>query len=265
MKYVLTKSSAHLDFPSVKVERRFFSDGELYIRILGPCPNVTFVTNITSDNLLEVLFTVDAVKRAGGKIQKMVIPYLGYARQDKVYQKGEALSAAVICRILKALRIPVVVYDVHNESIRKYLPFEPLSLLPQLLKKVPASDYLVLSPDKGGKKRAAMVAKQLLAPLAVLQKTKTNGKMTIQGKVDVKGRDLLIVEDMIATGTTLERAAEFLQKQGARTIYVIAAHAVFTEGARERLEKGPIKKIFVSNSFNVKSSKKIEVVTCFGR
>lgn len=264
MRYVLTQSTEHLPLPRVKVERKNFPDGELYIRV-GPVQKVVLLTNITANNLLEVLFTADAVRHAGGKIQKITIPYLGYARQDKVYKKGEAFSAAVICQVIKRLGAPVEIYDVHNEEIRKHLPFKSLSLLPELLKKVPEKDYVIISPDQGGRKRAAMIAKMLKAPLAVLKKTKVKGRVEVEGKVVVRGRDVLIVEDMISTGSTLERAAEFLQEAGAKTITVIAAHAVFTKGARSRLEKGPIKKIYVSNSFDVKPSKKIEVVACLER
>ncbi len=262
MKYLLTRSTAHLKLPAVKVERSHFPDGELYIRIssLVRGEKITMITHITSDNLLADLFTIDAAKRAGGKIEKILIPYLGYARQDQLYQKGEALSISVVCKILKNLCIPIVVYDVHNEAIKRDLPFKSESFLPKLLKVVPRDHFVVVSPDRGGVKRAKMIAKLLKAPIISLKKTRTKKKVIIEGRADIQNMNVLIVDDMISTGTTLQKAAKVLKAQGAKDLYVIASHGLFTKGAKGRLKA--YKRVFISNSFNIKSSNNIEVIEC---
>lgn len=264
MIYLLTESTMHLHLPAVKVEKKYFPDGELSIRICQSLKGrkVTYISNITNDNLLEFLFILDAALRGGAKIEKIIIPYLGFARQDRLFEAGQAISIAVIGRILQDYQIPIEVYDVHSEHVKKYFPFAEKSFLPDLTTYLPKDHYVVISPDKGGIKRAKEVAKILQVPMMSLKKTRTKDQVAISGKVNVKGRNILIVEDMIATGATLHRAAKYLKKQGAADIFVIASHGVFTKGSFVKLAKSEIKKIYISNSIHVKPHSKVKVCPC---
>ena len=111
MKYLLTESVKHLKIPSIKVKKDTFPEGELCLRIMENMENkpLIIISNITPDNILELLFSIDAAKRAGAKIKKIIIPFISYARQDKVYTYGEPVSGAVIWSLLKNTKIPIPV------------------------------------------------------------------------------------------------------------------------------------------------------------
>lgn len=262
MKYLITDSVKHLSIPSVKVEKRLFPEGELFLRITENIKNkpVTIVSAITPTNILEFLFLIDAAKRSGAKIKKIIIPFLSYARQDKQYHSGEPLSGAVICSLLKQLHIPILILDIHSDRLKKYLSYKDYSVLPSLARKLPKKEYLIISPDKGGAKRAQRIAKLFHLPMMVIAKTRVNSKITMQFTKNVFGKSILIVEDMISTGTTLFKAAQLLKQHGAKEIYCIAAHGLFVGNAKEKLRKSGFKKIIVSNTFSVKGNRQIRVV-----
>ncbi len=262
IKYLCTDSVQHLKPSSINVEKTVFPEGELYLRIKNDIKGkqIIFITNITPTNILEVLFLVDAVKRSGGKLNKIIIPFLSYARQDKLYHLGEAVSGAVVCSLLRQLHVPITVYDIHSEKLRKYAPFEYRSILPLLAAQLPKKDYVVVSPDFGGAKRAGKIAKLLHARLLVMKKTRKGKNVTIAFSRDVSGKSILIVDDMISTGTTLLKAAVLLQKQGAKEIYCIATHGLFVGNAKQKLKQSGIKRIIVSNTLPVKATKQITVV-----
>src|SRR3989339_126424 len=204
MKYLLTESVKHLKIPSVKVEKKLFTEGELYIRIRENLENkpLIIISNITTDNFLEFLFIVDAAKRAKAKIKKIIIPFMSYARQDKVYN--------------------------------------------------------LVSPDFGGKGRAKIIADILGSPLVIIKKTRKD-HILMQLKEKLPDKNILIVDDMISTGTTLIKASKLLKKAGAKEIYCISTHGLFVDDAKNKLQKSFIKKIFVSNTLNVQGSKQISV------
>ncbi len=260
MKYILTDSVKHLKIPSVKIEKTFFPEGELNLKIKEDLKDkpLVIISNITTENILEFMFTVDAAKRMGAKIKGIIIPFLSYARQDKLYIRGTPVSGAIICSILKSLKVPITIFDIHSLRLKKYLKFRNVSLLPMLVRNIPQEDWLVVSPDKGGVERAKNIAKILKAPLITIKKTRKDGiKMELDKKLPKKS--VLIVEDMISTGTTLIKAAKLLKKQGAEKIYCISTHGLFVKGARKRLLGSGIQKIFVTNTISGKSSKQIQV------
>jgi ribose-phosphate pyrophosphokinase len=260
VKYILTDSVRHFEIRSIKVEKGVFPDGELWVRIKNDLSGepVVIISNIMSDNILEFLFIVDAARRAGARIKGVVVPFMSYARQDQPYVKGESVSGAVICSILRGLKIPVVVFDVHSLRLRKYFNFRNVSLLPMLVGSLPKRNWVVVSPDLGGVERAKVVAKILKAPMIAIKKTRKNGiGMRLDKKLPKK--DVLIVEDMVSTGETLLKAVKILRKNGAGDIYCISTHGLFVKGARAKLLKSGIKRIFVSNSIDVKGSGQIRV------
>ncbi|HIG94677.1 MAG: ribose-phosphate pyrophosphokinase, ribose-phosphate pyrophosphokinase [archaeon GW2011_AR13] len=260
MKYLLTESVKHLKIPFVKVEKKLFAEGELYIRIRENLENkpLIIISNITTDNFLEFLFTVDAAKRAKAKIKKIIIPFMSYARQDRVYNSGESVSGAVICSVLKNLKIPIKIIEIHNVDLIKNFGFENFSFLSILLKEIPKKDYIVVSPDFGGKGRAKIIADILGSPLVIIKKTRKN-HILMQLKEKLPDKNILIVDDMISTGTTLIKASRLLKKAGAKEIYCISTHGLFVGDAKKNLQKSFIKKIFVSNTLNVQGLKQISV------
>lgn len=260
MKYILTDSVKHLKIPSVKIEKSFFLEGELNVKIKEDLKEeeVIIISNIMTENILEFLFIVDAAKRMGAKIKRIIIPFLSYARQDKLYTRGESVSGAVICSILKSLKIPIVVFDIHSLRLRKYLKFENVSLLPLFIEELPKKDWVVISPDKGGVERAKKIAKILEAPLLIIKKVRNN-HINMWLNKELPKEDVLIVDDMISSGTTILKAVKILKKKGAKNIYCISTHGLFIGGARSKLLKSGIKKIFVTNSLPIKSSKQIKV------
>lgn len=261
MKYILTDSVKHLKIPAVKIEKRIFSEGELYIRIKENLKNfpVTIISNITTTNILEFLFTVDAAKKAGAKIKQIIIPFMSYARQDMLYAKGESVSGAVICSILKNLKLPITVFDIHSLKLKKYLKFKNVSLLSLLLKNLPAKKWTVVSPDLGGTARAKTIVKMIKAPLITIKKKRAKNKITMQLDMDVKGRNILIVDDMISSGTTIIKASRLLKKKGAKDIYCISTHGLFVNGAKAKLANSPVKKVFVTNTLPIKGNRQIKV------
>lgn len=262
MKYLVTDSVQHLKLPAIRVEKNTFPEGELFLRIRENIKkkSVVIVSAITPTNIPEFLFLIDAAKRSGAKIKKIIIPFLSYARQDKQYHSGEPVSGAVVCSLLKQLHLPIVIFDIHSDRLRNYLSYKDFSVLPFLAKKLPKKDFLVISPDKGGAKRAKMIAQQLRAPLAVMKKVRAGNKITITFTKNVSGKIILIVDDMISTGTTVAKAAHLLKNNGAKEIWCIAAHGLFVGNAKEKLGKSGIKKIIVSNTFPIKGNRQVRVV-----
>lgn len=263
MKYLLTESVRHLKLPSIKVERKTFPDGELYIRIKEDVKDkpLTIISNLTPTNFLELLFCVDAAKRAGAILKRLIIPYLSYARQDKLYCPGEAVSGEVVCSVLNLLNLPVVVFDIHNPAILKSSHLRNVSLLPHLVKSLPKANYLVASPDAGGKSRAAEIAKILKAPLIVMKKSKSSGKIKVKLMDKVKGKDILLVDDMISTGGTIIQATKVLKLNGAKTVFCIITHGLLVGKAKQQLKKSGINRVIVSNTLPVKEALSITVVS----
>lgn len=259
--YLVGESARHLSLPGLRIEEKQFADGELYIRILEDVKgkNVTVVANVLSNNFHELLFLVDAARRAGARIKRIIIPYLGYARQDKLFLPGEAVSSAVVCMVIAQLGIPVTVIDVHSMELKKHLSFDNVSVLPFLARRLPKKEYTVISPDKGGKVRAGAVANLLRSPLVVMQKERKGYEVSISFSGKINGA-ALIVDDMISGGATLIEAAKAALQHGAQEVIAIAAHGLFLGDARKKLEKSPIRKIVVSNTLPVKAFGKVEVV-----
>ncbi len=267
MKYILTDSVKHLNISSVRVKKSLFSEGELSLRIMEDLKGkpVSIISNIMTQNILEFLFTVDAARRAGAKIKRIIIPFMSYARQDELYIKGESVSGVVICIILKTLNLPIVIFDIHSLKLQRYLKFMNISLLPMLVKNIPRGDYIVVSPDFGGTKRAGEIAEILGTSLVTVKKTRKGGCLEVElneelfKKSSLGVSNIIIVDDMISTGETLVKVVRLLKEKGAGKIYCISTHGLFVRGARSKLLKSGVEKIFVTNTFDVKSSKQIEV------
>lgn len=243
-----------------------FPDSELHIEIqdsLRGCD--VFLIEPTcppvDEHLLELFLMADACRRAGTTHLTAVIPYFGYARQDRRAHGREPVSARLVADLIAASGIQrVVVVDSHSRAVESAfaIPLEHVSAIPILADAVRPSvhkDVVVVSPDLGAVKMAERYAKLLDLSVAMIHKSRISGaEVTVQRIVgDVRGREILVVDDMITTGSTIEKAILALLEAGCSSsgIKVVATHGLFVGNAGERLGKLPIEKIYVSDSVPV--------------
>ncbi len=265
MKYLLAESVQHLNIPPIVWEKKIFPDGEFLIRITEKITGkeLTIITNITPTNLFDVLCTIDAARRSGAKIKKMIIPYMAFARQDRVVEEGEAVGGAVICSALKQFNIPITVIDFHSERICTHFSRRSVLLfLAQALQneKQKLEQYTIVAPDEGSRKRASLIAKALKLPLVVLQKARKGQEINVTLTSSLPTTSVILIDDMISTGGTLCTAAKVLRNAGAKKIAGIATHGLLAGKAREKLRKTGINPVIVSNSLPVKPSAGVKVI-----
>lgn len=243
------------------VEVRRFSDGELRIKINenvrgAKCFLVQSTCSPVNENLIELLLMIDALKRASAKEVNVIIPYYGYARQDRKDEGRVALSAKLIANLLTTAGSDrVVTVDLHAAQIQGFfdIPVDHLYAAPVLVDYIKTrgfSDFIVVSPDVGNVKRARGYAKRLDTSLAIIDKRRPEPNvsevMNIIG--DVEGHDAFIFDDMIDTAGTLCGAAYALKESGVKNIYACCTHPVFSGPALERLEAAPIKELIVTDT-----------------
>jgi len=250
-----------LDKPLADAEIRQFSDGEIHLQIQENVRGEdVFVVQPTSTpvdrNLMELLLILDALKRASAKRITAVLPYYGYARQDRKDKPRMPISARLIANLIqRAGADRVLTLDLHAAQIQGFfdVPVDHLFAAPVMLEyfeTIGRRDMTVVSPDAGGVERARAFAKHLNAPLAIIDKRRTEVNvaevMHIIGDVD--GQHCLIVDDLIDTAGTLVKAAEALLKHGALTVTACATHAVLSGPAVERIEASCLQEVVVTNS-----------------
>jgi ribose-phosphate pyrophosphokinase len=259
-----------------KVKR--FSDGEIQIEI---DENVrsrdVFVIQSTcspvNENLVELLLMLDALKRASAARITAVIPYFGYARQDKKVAPRVPISAKLVADMLTVAGASrVITMDLHAGQIQGFfdIPVDNLFAAPVLVEFIRNNfndDLVIVSPDAGGVERARAFAKRLNAGLAIIDKrreTPNEAKaMAVVG--DVAGKKVVILDDMVDTAGTLVEAAGAIMKNGAREVHAVCAHPVLSGPSIERIEKSPLKTLVVTNTIplrnNARSCKKIKVLS----
>ncbi len=238
-----------------------FSDGEVHLQIhenvRGADVFVVQPTSTPADrHLMELLLMMDALKRASAERITAVLPYYGYARQDRKDRPRMAISARLVASLLeRAGANRILALDLHAAQIQGFfdVPVDHLFGMPVMIDyfdEMRGEGLTVVSPDAGGVERARAFAKRLDAPLAIIDKRRTEVNvaevMHIIG--DVSGQDCLIVDDLIDTAGTLVKAAEALLEQGARSVRACATHAVLSGPAVERIENSEIEEVIVTNS-----------------
>ncbi|MEM3127189.1 MAG: ribose-phosphate diphosphokinase [Candidatus Woesearchaeota archaeon] len=262
-----TRSAQHL-LRGAKAEVKKFADGEIYVKIKENVrgKEVYLLASLNSaENFFEFLLFLDALKRNGAKVVPIIL-YLNYARQDRA-QKGEAFSAKVIADIINNSFKRKIIIDIHSRRALKLLRnvknVVPLEIFLPKLKKIKNS--IVVAPDNGAIERAKAFAKKLRTKIAVIEKRRTNGRIKILGiKGKVAEKNVIIVDDMIATGETAVLGAKLLKQKGANDIYAVATHPVLCRNAQKLLAQSLFKKVFVSNSIKVsKKTDKIEVISLY--
>ncbi|HIZ96498.1 MAG TPA: ribose-phosphate diphosphokinase [Candidatus Ligilactobacillus excrementavium] len=249
-----------------------FSDGEIRINIdesIRGCD--IFIVQSTSapvnDNLMELLIMIDALRRASAHTVNAVIPYYGYARQDRKARSREPITAKLVADMLeKAGCDRVIALDLHAAQIQGFfdIPVDHLMGAPLLadyfMTKGVDKDAVVVSPDHGGVTRARKLAEFLKAPIAIIDKRRPKANvaeiMNIIGSV--KGKKCILVDDMIDTAGTITLAAQALMDAGATEVYASATHPVLSGPAIERIEKSPIKELVVTDSINLPKEKQID-------
>ncbi|NJE25991.1 ribose-phosphate diphosphokinase [Thermococcus sp. MV5] len=227
-----------------EVEIKTFPDGEKYVRVLEDGEEALVVQstfNPQNEHLIELLLLGDALKEKGFKHLKAVVPYLAYSRQDRVTKEGESISVRAIMKMIGLYYDELYVFDLHNPKTLEFFPGKAVNLSPAkaIAKyfKNKLGNGLVLAPDKGALERAKAVADILSLDFSYFEKKRispTEVQMT-PVDVDVKGKNVLIVDDIISTGGTMIKAANILRNMGAGKIFVVATHGVFAEGAIERV------------------------------
>jgi len=253
-----TCSYLGIELGDVEVER--FSDGEISVKINANIRgNDVFVFQPTfppAENIMELLIMIDAVRRASARRTTAVLPYFGYARQDRKDQPRVAITAKLVANMIATAGADrVLTMDLHSPQIQGFfdIPFDHLFSAPVILEHVKARNWrnlCILSPDIGSAKLGRAFAKRLGADLAVADKRRPRPDvaevMHVIGEID--GRTILILDDMISTGTTICEAAEAAHKLGARAVYACATHAVFSAGAAGKLSAAPIDEIIITDT-----------------
>lgn len=255
--------------------RKRFADGEIYVQIqesIRGCD--VYLVQPTcypvNDHLMELLIMVDACRRASARQITAVIPYYGYARADRKTAGRESITAKLVANLItQAGANRILAMDLHSAQIQGYfdIPFDHVYGSPVILDYLLSKnlgDIVVVSPDVGGVARARAFAKKLNdAPLAIIDKRRQahNVAEVLNIIGDVEGKTAILVDDMIDTAGTITEGARLLRDNGARQVYACATHAVFSPPAVERLSKGFIEEVIVTNTIPVPEDKRFPQLT----
>jgi len=259
-------------------ESKTFPDGENYLRInldnesLIEGKEVIIVQSTgpsSSGNqnarLFELLMMIDSVKRMGAEKIVVVIPYLAYARQDKIFRPGESKFANLIFRLIDSMRIDeVCVVDVHAPKILeeiqcKWINIDSMKVLADYIKSLDVKDIVVVAPDKGAVERSKAFAKHFGedVPVEYFEKIRDvkTGEITMTGKLDLKNKDVVVSDDIIATGGTMAKAIKLSKDSGANRVFAVATHALLLQNAKFRIVKAGADDIIGTDSIDNEASK----------
>ena len=257
-----------LKAPYVEAKTRVFPDGESKITF-GRIPKNSVILVVQSTyppvdtNLLQALSIISQARKVSSKIYA-VIPYMGYARQDRQFLSGEVGTMSIVARMLKSAGAKkIVVVDIHSKIALNHfkIPKENVSAIPELakyFKRMKLKDALVVSPDMGGALRAKRFASLINTDFIALKKSRNRktGKVVIQSsKVDVRGKDLILVDDIISTGGSIVKAAQFLKKQKCKRVFVACTHGLFVEDAEKKIKNAGVSRIISTNTIPRNTSK----------
>jgi len=260
-----------LKAPYVEAKIRVFPDGESKITF-GRIPKNSVMLVVQSTyppvdtNLLQTLSIISQARKAASKIYA-IIPYMGYARQDRQFLSGEIVTMSIVAKMLEAAGTKkIIVVDIHSKTALNHfkIPKENVSAIPDLakyFKKMKLKNALVVSPDMGGALRAKKFASLLNADFITLKKSRNRktGKVLIQSsKVDVRGKDLILVDDIISTGGSVIKATQFLKRQKCKRVFVACTHGLFIGDAERKIKKAGASQIISTNTIP-RSASKVDV------
>ena len=252
----------------VKSEIRVFPDGESKITLIGKISKkksivLQSIYPPVDTNLVQVLSLITKAKENSSEVIA-VIPYMGYARQDREFLPGEIVTMKVLGKLFKSAGASkIIVVDIHSSIGLKHFSIKTknVTAIPDLVgffKKLSLKNPLVVSPDQGGKERAKKFAKEFNSDYIALEKTrdKKTGKVKIKTKnLEVENRDLILVDDIISTGGSIIKATQFLKKQKCKRIYVACTHALLMNDAEKKIKKAGVTSIISTNTIPGKTSK----------
>ncbi len=268
-----TKVSNTLGFKLTEVNIRNFSDGEIWVKyeenIRGVDLFIIQSTHAPSDNLMELLILIDAAKRASAKRITAVIPYYGYARQDRKDQPRVSITAKLIANLLtEAGADRVITMDLHTPQLQGFFdaPLDHLYasniILRVLREEVDLKNFVVASPDVGGLKNARGYAQKLNADLVLIDKRRPahNIAEIVNIVGEVEGKNIVVVDDLIDTGSTFVKCAEALVEKGALSIIGVCTHPVFSGTALELIENSPaISRVYVTDTIPLRDGIKSKI------
>ena len=269
----------HLKLKLINSNIKRFSDGEIYVEINENIRgNSIFVVQSTdnpaNDNLMELLICIDALRRSSAKNITAVIPYFGYARQDRKVVPRTAIAAKLVSNLItNAGANRVLTLDLHAGQIQGFfdIPVDNLFATPifarHIKKNIKTNDIICIAPDVGGVERTRALSRRINVGIAIIDKRRpTPGKSEVMNIVgNVKNKTCVIVDDIIDSGGTIVNAAKALKNKGAKDIYAYITHAVLSSNAVDKIKKSHIKKLVttdsIDNSKKIKKITKIEVIS----
>ncbi|HEX5387994.1 MAG TPA: ribose-phosphate pyrophosphokinase [Gemmatimonadales bacterium] len=262
--------SAHLNQPLCQVTIRRFADGELFVKIdenvRGRDVFIIQPTNPPAENMMELLLLMDAARRASAARITAVMPYFGYARQDRKDQPRVAISAKLMANMVSVAGADrVLAIDFHQHQLQGFfdLPVDHLYAAPVFVshyRQKALRDLVIVAPDVGSAKMARGFAKRLNASIAIIDKRRPSANIAEVVNVvgEVTGRDCLIPDDMIDTAGTITEAVYALKRLGANDIYCCATHALLSGPAVERLVASPVKEVAVTNTIAIPPERRFD-------
>lgn len=276
-RYLAEKICKDLNCPLGNLAVTYFSDGEFVVSfeesIRGRDVYLVQSTFPTADNLMELLLMVDAAKRASAKTVNAVIPYFGWARQDRKDKPRVSIGAKLVADMLSAAGIDrLVTMDLHADQEQGFfdVPVDHLyasSVFLNWIQELHLPNLCIASPDVGGSKRASAYAKYLDCPLVLCHKTRKKanvvGDMQVIG--DVKGMDVILIDDIVDTAGTITKAAQLMIDCGATSVRALASHCIMSGPADERVDASPLEEIIFTDSIPYHgTSAKVKQLTCSG-
>ena len=259
-RYLAEKICASLDCPLGNMNITHFADGEFAVSyeesIRGAHVFLVQSTFPNSDNLMELLLMIDAAKRASAKSVVAVVPYFGWARQDRKDKPRVSIGAKLVADLLSVAGIDrLITMDLHADQIQGFfdIPVDHLyasSVFIPYIQSLKLKDMVVATPDVGGSKRASTYAKYLGVPLVLCHKQRAKANvvesMTVIG--DVEGKNVILVDDMVDTAGTITKAADLMMSRGALSVRAIASHAVMSDPASERVQNSSMTELIFTDS-----------------
>ncbi len=273
-----------LDLPLGKIKVEHFADGEILVE---PQQSVrgssVFIVQSTctpvTEHLMEVLICIDACKRASAGEINVIMPYYGYARQDRKAKPRQPITSKLVANLLQVAGASrVITFDLHAAQIQGYfdIPIDDLTAVPMIGEyfkslNLPNDDIVVVSPDHGGVTRARRLADILDAPIAIIDKRRPKPNMVEAQNVigDVDGKTCIVIDDICDTAGSLVAGCRILKDHGAKDIYTGITHGVFSRDAMDKIEKSPIKQIVITDTIPLDAEKaaassKVKVLSVAG-
>ena len=274
-RYLAEKICKSLGCPLGQMNVQYFADGEFSVSyeesIRGRDVFLVQSTFPNSDNLMELLLMIDAAKRASAHSIIAVIPYFGWARQDRKDKPRVSIGAKLIADILSTAGIDrLITMDLHADQIQGFfnVPVDHLYassvFLDYIKTQLPLNNLIMATPDVGGTKRASSYSKYLEIPMVICHKTRQQANEVADMRIigDVIDKDVLLVDDIVDTAGTITKAADLMMENGARSVRAIVSHAVMSDPATERVDQCAIKEMIFTDSIPyTKKSEKVTVLS----